>query len=48
MSGLRSSRVDEIRVILLVPSMELEDQVTVTKHRLIDIAMLMLRERLDS
>ncbi len=48
MSRWRHVRVDKIRVILLVPSMDLEDQVTVTKYPIINIAMLVLRECADS
>jgi hypothetical protein len=44
----RRVRVDQIRVIFLVPGMELEDQVTVIKHPIVAIAMLVLRERIDS
>jgi len=48
MSRWRQIRVDKIRVILLVPGMDLEDQVTVTKYPIINIAMLVLRECADS
>jgi hypothetical protein len=48
MSRWRHVRVDKIRVILLVPSMDLEDQVTVIKYPIINIAMLVLRECTDS
>src|ERR1700692_2471655 len=48
MSEWRRFRVDEIRVILLVPGMELEDQLTVAKHTIIAIAMLMLGKCVDS
>jgi len=44
----RRVRVDEIRVILLIPCMELKDQATVTKHLIVAIAVLVLRERVDS
>jgi hypothetical protein len=48
MSGWRQVGVDKIGVILLVPSMDLEDQVTVIKYPIINIAMLVLRECADS
>ncbi|MGA7869258.1 MAG: hypothetical protein WCA22_00025, partial [Candidatus Binatus sp.] len=48
MSMWRRVRIDKIRVILLVPRVELEDQLTITKHPIIAIAMLMLRERVDT
>jgi hypothetical protein len=48
MSRWRQVRVDKIRVILLVPGMDLEDQLTVTKYPIINIAMLVFRECADS
>jgi hypothetical protein len=48
MSRWRQVRVDKIGVILLVPGMELEDQVTVRNYPIINIAMLVLRECADS
>jgi len=41
-------RVDKIRMSLLVPRMNLEDEVTRTKYPIINIAMLVLRECVDS
>src|SRR5271155_4552957 len=48
MSNRRRVRVDEIRVILLVPCMELQDQATVDQQPIITIAMLMFRQSFDS
>jgi len=48
MSNRRRVRVDEIWVIVVIPRMELEDQMTITKHRIIANAMFMLGERLES
>jgi hypothetical protein len=48
MTGRRRVGVDEIRVILLVPSMKLEDHSTVTKQPFIGIAMLVLWKRVSS
>jgi len=47
MSRWRQISVNKIRVILLVPRMQLEDQVTVTIDPIINIAMLVLRECAD-
>jgi len=48
MSNRRSVRVDEIRVILLVPRMELQDQATVDQQPIIAIAMFMFRQSFDA
>ena len=48
MSDWRRVRVDEIRVILLVPRMELQDQATVDQQPIVAIAMLMFRQSFDS
>ncbi len=48
MSRRRQIRVNKIRVILLVPGMELEDQLTVTIYPIIYIAMLVLGKCTDS
>ncbi len=48
MSDRRRVRVDEIRMILLVPRMELQDQATVDQQPIVAIAMLMFRQSFDS
>ena len=48
MSHWRRVRIYQIRVSFLVPGVELEDEVTVRKHPIVAIAMLVLRECADS
>jgi hypothetical protein len=48
MSRPRRVRVDQIRMIFLVPGVELEDQVTAAKEPIVVIAMTMLGESVDS
>ncbi len=43
MSRWRHIRVNKIRVILLVPGMELEDQVTVTKYPIMPFPLLVAK-----
>jgi len=48
MPDWRRVRVDQIRVIVFVPGVELEDKVAVPKHPIIAISMLVLLETVDS
>ena len=48
MSDGRRVRVYEIRVILIVPRMELQDQATIYQQAIIAIAMFMFRQSFDA